>query len=195
MADSLRIDSLPRLERPILVAAFTAGTTVRRAPRWRAAYLAKTWDAEHFGASTPRISSTSRSSVPRSGSSRARPADRVAGDAFLTRGTEGSTVTSSSCRHRAEHPLAHVHGELRRARQRVGVELVVTLGRCSRMSRTRGPVPITGIAGDPDLVEQLGSAPRYEGPTGIVGVLHDACAEGRASPRRASGPPVPHYVH
>ena len=38
------------------------------------------------------------------------------------------------------------------------------------------PVQITGIAGDQALVERLGfSQTRYEGPTGIVGVLHDAC--------------------
>jgi predicted ATP-grasp superfamily ATP-dependent carboligase len=56
------------------------------------------------------------------------------------------------------------------------------------------PVQITGIAADPDLVERLGfSQARYEGPTGIVGVLHDACA--RAGLLSASlWAPVPHYV-
>jgi predicted ATP-grasp superfamily ATP-dependent carboligase len=55
-------------------------------------------------------------------------------------------------------------------------------------------VQITGIAADPDLVQRLGfSQARYEGPTGIVGVLHDACA--RAGLLSASlWAPVPHYV-
>src|SRR5262249_7140922 len=56
------------------------------------------------------------------------------------------------------------------------------------------PVQLTGIASDPDLVEVLGfSTTRYEGPTGITGVLHDACA--KAGVRSASlWAPVPHYV-
>ena len=53
---------------------------------------------------------------------------------------------------------------------------------------------MTGSATDPDLIEQLGlQASRYEGPTGMVGVLHDAC--GRAGLKSASlWAAVPHYV-
>jgi predicted ATP-grasp superfamily ATP-dependent carboligase len=53
---------------------------------------------------------------------------------------------------------------------------------------------VTGTATDPDLIERLGlQASRYEGPTGIVGVLHDAC--GRAGLKSASlWAAVPHYV-
>ncbi len=61
----------------------------------------------------------------------------------------------------------------------LGVELVVTLGALlADVPHTR-PAPVTGSATDPDLVEQLGlQASRYEGPTGIVGVVHDACKPG-----------------
>jgi predicted ATP-grasp superfamily ATP-dependent carboligase len=53
---------------------------------------------------------------------------------------------------------------------------------------------VTGSATDPDLIEQLGlQASRYEGPTGIVGVVHDACK--RAGIQSASlWAAVPHYV-
>ena len=56
------------------------------------------------------------------------------------------------------------------------------------------PAPVTGSASDPALVERLGlEASRYEGPTGIVGVLHDACK--RAGLDSASlWAAVPHYV-
>lgn len=76
----------------------------------------------------------------------------------------------------------------------LGVELFVTLGALlADVPHTR-PAPVTGSASDPDLVQELGlGASRYEGPTGIVGVLHDSC--------RAAGIPsaslwaaVPHYV-
>ena len=78
--------------------------------------------------------------------------------------------------------------------QDLGVELVVTLGALlADVPHTR-PAPVTGAATDPALIERLGlQASRYEGPTGIVGVVHDAC--------RAAGLPsaslwaaVPHYV-
>ena len=56
------------------------------------------------------------------------------------------------------------------------------------------PAPVTGSATDPDLIDQLGlQASRYEGPTGMVGVLHDACS--RAGLKSASlWAAVPHYV-
>jgi proteasome assembly chaperone (PAC2) family protein len=74
------------------------------------------------------------------------------------------------------------------------VELVVTLGALlADVPHTR-PAPVTGAATDPKLVEELGlQLSRYEGPTGIVGVLHDACrtAELRSVSLWSA---VPHYV-
>jgi predicted ATP-grasp superfamily ATP-dependent carboligase len=56
------------------------------------------------------------------------------------------------------------------------------------------PSPVTGSATDASLVEQLGlSASRYEGPTGIVGVLHDACRAAEI-PSVSLWAAVPHYV-
>jgi len=80
------------------------------------------------------------------------------------------------------------------AAQQLGVEMVISLGALlADIPHTR-PVQVTGIAADPELVARLGfSEARYEGPTGIVGVLHDACA--RAGLVTASlWAPVPHYV-
>jgi predicted ATP-grasp superfamily ATP-dependent carboligase len=74
------------------------------------------------------------------------------------------------------------------------VELVITLGSLlADVPHTR-PSPVTGSATDPDLIDQLGlQASRYEGPTGMVGVLHDACAS--AGLKSASlWAAVPHYV-
>jgi proteasome assembly chaperone (PAC2) family protein len=80
------------------------------------------------------------------------------------------------------------------AARRLNVEMVITLGALiADVAHTR-PVPITGLASDPDLVERLGlSRSSYEGPTGIVGVLHDACqAHELASASLWAA--VPHYV-
>jgi proteasome assembly chaperone (PAC2) family protein len=76
----------------------------------------------------------------------------------------------------------------------LGVELVVTLGSLlADVPHTR-PAPVTGAATDPALVDELGLEPsRYEGPTGIVGVVHDACREA-GIPSVSLWAAVPHYV-
>ena len=76
----------------------------------------------------------------------------------------------------------------------LGVQLVVTLGALlADVPHTR-PVTMTGFASDPALVERLGLSPSsYEGPTGIVGVLHSACMEA-GLPAASLWAGVPHYV-
>jgi predicted ATP-grasp superfamily ATP-dependent carboligase len=78
--------------------------------------------------------------------------------------------------------------------QELGVELVVSLGALlADVPHTR-PSPVTGAASDAALVEQLGlQTSRYEGPTGIVGVLHDACRQA-GIPSVSLWAAVPHYV-
>jgi proteasome assembly chaperone (PAC2) family protein len=80
------------------------------------------------------------------------------------------------------------------AAERLKVEMVVTLGALlADVPHTR-PVPITGLASDPELVERLGlSRSSYEGPTGIVGVIHDACRR-RGLTSASLWAAVPHYV-
>jgi proteasome assembly chaperone (PAC2) family protein len=75
-----------------------------------------------------------------------------------------------------------------------GCELVVTLGALLADVPHSRPVHVTGSATDPDLIERLHlQNSRYEGPTGIVGVLHDAC-RGAGVASVSLWAPVPHYV-
>ena len=80
----------------------------------------------------------------------------------------------------------------------LGVEMVITLGALiAEVSHTL-PVPITGLASDEELVEELDlQRSSYEGPTGIVGVVHDCCRQvgnelgialGGGPPLRRRGP-------
>jgi proteasome assembly chaperone (PAC2) family protein len=76
----------------------------------------------------------------------------------------------------------------------LGVELVITLGALiAEVSHTL-PVPITGLASSEDLVEDLDlERSNYEGPTGVVGVVHDCCRQvGMSSASLWAA--VPHYV-
>ena len=74
------------------------------------------------------------------------------------------------------------------------VEMVITLGALLADVAHSRPVAVTGIASDESLVERLGfERTSYEGPTGIVGVLHHTLTKaGMASASLWAS--VPHYV-
>jgi proteasome assembly chaperone (PAC2) family protein len=76
----------------------------------------------------------------------------------------------------------------------LGTQLVVTLGALlADVPHTR-PVSVTGLSSDPALVARLGLAPSsYEGPTGIVGILHAACQQS-GLPSASLWAAVPHYI-
>ncbi len=74
------------------------------------------------------------------------------------------------------------------------VRLVITLGALLADVPHSRPVSVSANAQDPSLVENLGlSASRYEGPTGITGVLHRYCA-GKDLPSVSFWASVPHYL-
>ena len=78
--------------------------------------------------------------------------------------------------------------------RKLGVEQVVTLGALlADVAHTR-PIRLTGLASSPELIEGLNTrTPSYQGPTGIVGVLHHAVAiAGLESVSLWA--PVPHYA-
>jgi proteasome assembly chaperone (PAC2) family protein len=76
----------------------------------------------------------------------------------------------------------------------LGVQLVVTLGALLADVPHSRPVSVTGMASDLGLIERMDlQAPTYEGPTGITGVLHAACAEA-GLPSCSLWAAVPHYV-
>jgi proteasome assembly chaperone (PAC2) family protein len=77
---------------------------------------------------------------------------------------------------------------------KLGVRMVITLGALLADVPHSRPVSISGIASDEDLVERLGfEHTNYEGPTGIVGVLHHHCAAA-GLPSASLWASVPHYV-
>jgi proteasome assembly chaperone (PAC2) family protein len=58
----------------------------------------------------------------------------------------------------------------------LGVQLVVTTGALLADAPHTRPVPVTGTSSDPTVAQRLGvEMSAYEGPTGIVGVLQQAC--------------------
>jgi predicted ATP-grasp superfamily ATP-dependent carboligase len=196
MADELRIHERSDLERPILISAFRGWNDGGQGASLAAGYLARLWDAEliadvdpeeffDFQATRPQVKledGLTRQIVwPETAFYRARPQefDR---DIVLLLGVEPNLRWQAFTRLIVDYAAD------------LGVELVVSLGSLlADVPHTR-PCPVTGSATDPELVERLGlQASRYEGPTGIVGVLHDACRR-QNLPSVSFWAAVPHYV-
>ncbi|HEU4343248.1 MAG TPA: PAC2 family protein [Candidatus Binatia bacterium] len=74
------------------------------------------------------------------------------------------------------------------------IEWVVTLGAYLDEVLYTRPVPLTGFSSDPKLMEELDLVPsRYQGPTGMIGVLSDACRKA-AIPHVSLWASLPHYL-
>lgn len=74
------------------------------------------------------------------------------------------------------------------------VESVLLLGAFIGQVPHTMPVPIIGVASDPALVTELGlMTSNYEGPTGIVGVVLEACRE-VGLPTLSLWAATPHYL-
>ena len=196
MADELRIASRPSLERPVLVAAFRGWNDGGQGATMAAGYLGRIFGAQQFAdidgegfydfqAVRPTVSLVDgtyrRVDWPENTFSHAR-VESLGRDLVVLLGVEPNLRWRTFC------------GYVVQLAQELGVELVVTLGALlADVPHTR-PSPVTGAASDPALVEQLGlSYSRYEGPTGIVGVLHDACHRA-GLPSASLWAAVPHYV-
>jgi proteasome assembly chaperone (PAC2) family protein len=196
MDSELRIDERPTLRRPILIAAFKGWNDGGQGASSAAEHLVDLWDAKRFAEIDPELfldfqavrpnvvleeGTTRRIEWPENAFYHA-PIPGLDRDAVILLGVEPS--------YRWRTFVGLVTG----LAQELGVEMVVSLGALlADVPHTR-PSPVTGSASDPQLVEQLGlQLSRYEGPTGIVGVLHDGFQQagvGSVSLWAA----VPHYV-
>ena len=75
-----------------------------------------------------------------------------------------------------------------------GVETVVTLGAMVGMTPHTRPLAVTGSSTNAELADRLGlDRPSYQGPTGLVGVLHDTL-DRAGTPVISLRVSVPHYV-
>ncbi|MDF1602444.1 PAC2 family protein [Nocardioides sp. YIM 152315] len=84
--------------------------------------------------------------------------------------------------------------ELLAACEELGAQLVVTLGALLADTPHTRPIPVTGTASEPELIDRLKlEESTYEGPTGIVGVFQDACTQ-LDMPAVSYWAAVPHYV-
>jgi proteasome assembly chaperone (PAC2) family protein len=192
----LNVSFRPDLRDPVLVAAFRGWNDGGQGASLAAGYLAKEWggarfaeiDSENFydfQATRPHVSLedglTRKLDWPENGFFHAE-IPGTGRDAVILLGTE------PNLRWKTFSQL--VLG----LAQDLGVQRVVTFGSLlADVPHTR-PAPVTAAATDETLMEELGLEPsRYEGPTGIVGVLLDSCRNAGIT-SLSLWAAVPHYV-
>ncbi|MBM7788303.1 PAC2 family protein [Tenggerimyces flavus] len=190
------LEGSPELEDPVLIAAFEGWNDAADAASAALDHLVDAWEAKpvaeidpddyyDFQVNRPTVSMeedgvrsiawpTSRVLIAR------RPA--APRDVVLVRGIEPNMRWRQFC------------AEILTEASRYKVRMAVLLGALLADSPHSRPIPVTSSATDPELAKALGlEASRYEGPTGVLGVLQDACQQ-RGLPAVSLWAAVPHYV-
>ncbi|MEO5876248.1 MAG: PAC2 family protein [Streptosporangiaceae bacterium] len=190
----LELESVPELVDPVLVAAFEGWNDAGEAASGVITHLAESWgavplveldpdDYYDFQVTRPLVEldgerrkivwPTTKISVARLDTGR---------DVVLIHGIEPNMRWRAFC------------GELTGLMLELGVQTVVLLGALLADAPHTRPVPVTGATSETGLTRVLNLEPtRYEGPTGILGVLQDACsAAGMETVSLWAA--VPHYV-
>ncbi|MFD6555134.1 PAC2 family protein [Streptomyces sp. NPDC058398] len=192
----IELEGVPELIDPVMVAAFEGWNDAGDAASAAVAHLDREWKGEVFAAldaedyydfqvNRPTVWldngvrkitwPTTRLSVVRIGGEKPR-------DLVLVRGIEPSMRWRSFC------------NELLGFAHELGVELVVILGALLGDTPHTRPVPVSGVTSDADLARTMDlEETKYEGPTGIVGILQEACTHAGV-PAVSLWAAVPHYV-
>ncbi|GAA0473107.1 PAC2 family protein [Streptomyces olivaceiscleroticus] len=192
----IELEGVPELIDPVMVAAFEGWNDAGDAASAAVAHLDREWKGEVFAAldaedyydfqvNRPTVFledgvrkitwPTTRLSVVRVGGDKPR-------DLVLVRGIEPSMRWRSFC----NEILGFAH--------ELGVEMLVVLGALLGDTPHTRPVPVSGVTSDPDLARTMDlEESKYEGPTGIVGILQEACTHAGV-PAVSLWAAVPHYV-
>jgi proteasome assembly chaperone (PAC2) family protein len=186
----------PELTAPVLVAAFEGWNDAGDAATGAVEHLELVWDAQplteldpddyyDFQVNRPTVSLvdgvTRRISWPTTRFSVCRPPGAEF-DLVIVRGIEPNMRWRTFC--------AELLGVIRE----LDIRVVVTLGALLSDTPHTRPTQVTGTAHDAESAARYGlEKSRYEGPTGIVGVLQDACVAA-GIPAISFWAGVPHYV-
>lgn len=194
--DEVRWSDRPKLRRPVMIAAFEGWNDAAESASAAVDYLGTSWMERAFADIDPEEFYDFTV---------VRPEVRLI-DGGIREINWRTTRFAAASAPGSTHDVVLVHGiepnnRWRRfcdnvvsAAQELDVELVLTLGALAAEVPHTRPVQVTGTGSDPELIEKLNlRRSLYEGPTGIVGVLHTRLAA--AGIKSASlWAAVPHYV-
>jgi proteasome assembly chaperone (PAC2) family protein len=192
----IELDEVRPLVNPVLISAFEGWNDAACAATGVIDHLIEVWDAQivaaidpedyyDFQVNRPVVGTTEegmrRITWPTTQMYVARPPGAHR-DVVLVRGIEPNMRWRGFC------------AEILAAADDLEVNQVVTLGALLAETPHTRPIPVTGTATELDLDDRLKLEPStYEGPTGIVGVLQDACAR-LDIPAVSFWAAVPHYL-
>ncbi|WP_328316618.1 PAC2 family protein [Streptomyces sp. NBC_00388] len=192
----IELEGVPELIDPVMVAAFEGWNDAGDAASTAVAHLDREWKGEVFAAldaedyydfqvNRPTVwldGGVRKVTWPTTRLSVIRVTGDKPRDLVLVRGIEPSMRWRSFC----NEILGFAH--------ELGVEMVVILGALLGDTPHTRPVPVSGVTSDADLARTMDlEETRYEGPTGIVGILQEACTHAGV-PAVSLWAAVPHYV-
>jgi len=194
--DILRIDTRPLLNKPIVICAFAGWNDAASAATNAARFVVRRLGARRFASfdAEPLFEFTETRPSVRITARGEREITWPTNDFFYARNPTGPHDVVVFI---GTEPGLHWGGFAREQAtlfRDLEADVVLSLGALlADVPHTR-PVRVTGSAMRPELNERYGLQPsRYEGPTGIVGVVHEALrAEGVASASFWAN--VPHYI-
>jgi proteasome assembly chaperone (PAC2) family protein len=175
------IEQLPELDRPNVIAAFSGWNDAGQSATTAVRYLVDSWKAQSFAKMDPEEYYSFTDTRPQirivDGNERALtwptneffafPGTASSPGAVLMIGVEPNLKWRTYC------------GEIVRLAKSVGARRLVTMGSLITDAVHTRPVPLTGFSTDPAVQSKFAgrsiTRSSYEGPTGVVGVLHDAC--------------------
>ena len=194
--DYLTVDAQPGLKSPIAICAFSGWNDAASAATNAARFIVRRLGARKFASidAEPFYDFTETRPTVRITARGDRELNWPTNDFFYARNPTGEhdvvvfIGTEPALRWRT---FASAHTGLFKD---VGADLVVSLGALLADVPHSRPVRVTGSAMDPKVTDRLDLQPsRYEGPTGIVGVLHDSLREADLA-GASLWANVPHYI-
>jgi proteasome assembly chaperone (PAC2) family protein len=177
----VEIEQLPELDRPNVIAAFSGWNDAGQAATTAVRYLIETWHAQRFAHIDPEeyYSFTDTRPTIRIMEGAQRQLTWPANEFFFYEGTDTQPAAVLMVGVEPNLKWRSYCGEIVRLAKSLGARRLVTVGSLITDTVHTRAVPLTGFSTDDAVQGKFSSRgiarSSYEGPTGIVGVLHDAC--------------------
>lgn len=195
----MEIDQLPELDHPNVICAFSGWNDAGQSATTAVRYLVDSWKAQSFARMDAEefYSFTDTRPQIRIGDGGEREVTWPSNEFYAYAGSGSSPAAVLMLATEPNLKWRTYCGEIVRLARSVGARRVVTLGSLVTDAVHTRPVPLTGFSTENDVQSKLVSRnitrTTYEGPTGVVGALHDACLRADL-PRASIWAATPYYL-
>jgi proteasome assembly chaperone (PAC2) family protein len=179
----MEIEQLPELDRPNLIASFQGWNDAGQAATTAVRYLVEAWSAKKFAQidADEYYSFTDTRPTIRIVEGTSRELTWPGNEFFAFKGSGNTPAAVLMIGQEPNLKWRAFCGEIINVARALNAQRIVTLGALITESVHTRPVPVTGFSTESILQNRfIGkniTRSSYEGPTGIVGVLHSACID------------------